>query len=86
MTATAEPAAPFADLTSFAIDPETVQLLDEDFCRRYDVALVGPVPESLRESVRLGMLDPADEGVLAVVKQRIRRQVEPVQLAHHHGR
>ncbi len=64
----------------YEIDLTFLKLLDESFCRKNEVVLLGSMPSNDHEVIKLGMLDVQDEDILEEVGDRFGRKVEPVQL------
>jgi general secretion pathway protein E len=74
----AEPA--FTELAQFELNGRSVRLLDEDFCSRHDVVVLGRVDPRAKDPVVVGMLSPARRSLVAQVEERLGRPVQPVRL------
>jgi hypothetical protein len=71
----------FTELDQFEIDPRSVRLLPEDFCRERQVVVLGVVSGGDPEAeVPVGMVEPRRLSLLKEVKSRLGRPVRPVQL------
>ncbi len=70
----------FADLTRFKLDREHIRRLEEDFCRKAQVVLLGEDLPVGGGPAPLGMLDVSDDGVVREVEGRVGRPVRRVQL------
>ena len=71
----------FYELAQFEVDPRTVRLLAEQFCRQNYVVLLHRRDPKAGTPIVLGMLDPRDSAdMLQTVSQRVGSQVEAVQL------
>jgi len=75
----------FTELDQFEIDPRSVRLLDEEFCRRRQVVVLGVVgrgegAQERDEPVTVGMVEAGRRSRVAEVEQRLGREVRPVQL------
>jgi general secretion pathway protein E/type IV pilus assembly protein PilB len=70
----------FTELDQFEIDPRSVRLLDQAFCRQHSVVVLGKVEAGGEEPVTVGMLEPSRESLARQVANRLRRTVRPVRL------
>jgi type II secretory ATPase GspE/PulE/Tfp pilus assembly ATPase PilB-like protein len=70
----------FTELDQFEIDPRSVRLLEQDFCRRHSLVVLGRVAADGDEPVAVGMLEPSRGGLARQVANRLRRTVRPVRL------
>jgi type II secretory ATPase GspE/PulE/Tfp pilus assembly ATPase PilB-like protein len=70
----------FSELDQYEIDPRSVRLLDEGFCRERQVVVLGAVEPGGEEPVTVGMLEPARRSVAREVAARLGRPVRPVRL------
>jgi type II secretory ATPase GspE/PulE/Tfp pilus assembly ATPase PilB-like protein len=70
----------FTELDHFEIDPRSVRLLDEAFCRERQVVILGTVAPDGEEPVTVGMLEPGRRAVARELTARLGREVRPVQL------
>lgn len=74
----------FTELSQFELDPAAIRLLDESFCRKNDVVVLGPAPAAEgTEPLPVGMLAPADGTLVGQVEGLLQRKVRPVQLTDH---
>src|SRR5437879_4970869 len=71
---------PFADLSEFELDPESIRLFPRAFCRRHGFVVLGRVDPAGQGPVTLGMLRPEDAGLVEQVAGRLNRPVDPVRL------
>jgi type II secretory ATPase GspE/PulE/Tfp pilus assembly ATPase PilB-like protein len=76
------PSSPdFTELDQFEIDPRSVRLLPEDFCRERQVVVLGVASGGDRDSeVTVGMVEPRRVALVKEVGARLGRPVRPVQL------
>jgi type II secretory ATPase GspE/PulE/Tfp pilus assembly ATPase PilB-like protein len=74
------PSRDFTELDHFEIDPRSVRLLPEDFCRERQVVVLGAVAEGGDTPVKVGMLVPGRRSLVREVAARLGREVEPVRL------
>ena len=74
----------FTELDQFEVDPRSVRLLDEDFCRERQVVVLGKVeagdPADGEGEVTVGMVEPRRHARVREVEARLGRPVRPVQL------
>lgn len=70
----------FTELDQFEIDPRSVRRLDEDFCRKLQVVVLGVFDPDAEEPMPVGMLEPARRSVVREVASRLGREVRPVRL------
>ncbi len=70
----------FTELDQFEIDPRSVRLLDEAFCRQRQVVVLGAVAADGDEPVTVGMLEPGRRSLAREVASRLGRTVRPVGL------
>jgi type II secretory ATPase GspE/PulE/Tfp pilus assembly ATPase PilB-like protein len=71
----------FYELAHFIVEPRTVRLLSEQYCRQNYVALLRRRDTSQGVPIVLGMLEPKNAGdMLQTVSQRVGQQIEAVQL------
>lgn len=87
MTNPAEPAErtedPLRDLAQFVVDPASVGLLGERFCRRKRVVVLGDALAEPDAAVTIGMVTPSDTALVETVRQFLNRTVVPVRLTDH---
>ena len=71
----------FTELDQFGIDPEAVQLLSENFCRKRQVVVLGSL-DRLRceDKIKVGMFDPSNRGLIDHIESRLNRKIMPVRL------
>jgi len=69
----------FTELDQFEIDPRSVRLLDEAYCRQRQVVVLGVVAPG-DGPVTVGMLVPARRSLVREVEARLGRPVRPVRL------
>ncbi|HSL84283.1 MAG TPA: ATPase, T2SS/T4P/T4SS family, partial [Thermoanaerobaculia bacterium] len=74
------PPSDFTELDHFEIDPRSVRLLPEDFCRERQVVVLGRVEEGAEAPVTVGMLAPGRRSLVREVAGRLGREVEAVRL------
>ncbi len=70
----------FTELDQFEIDPRSVRLLDEEFCRRREVVVLGVVDRDGDGPVTVGMREAGRRSRVAEVERELGREVRPVQL------
>jgi general secretion pathway protein E len=70
----------FTELEHFEIDPRSVRLLDEEFCRERQVVVLGTVERAGDGPVTVGMVSPGRRSLVREVSARLGREVEPVRL------
>ncbi|HUO87180.1 MAG TPA: type II/IV secretion system protein, partial [Thermoanaerobaculia bacterium] len=70
----------FTELEHFEIDPPSVRLLDEEFCRERQVVVLGAVERGGAEPVTVGMVAPRRRSVVREVSARLGREVRAVRL------
>ena len=70
----------FSELDQFEVDPRSVRLLPEGFCRERMVVVLGKVALDGDEPVAVGMLDASRRGLAREVAGRLGRTVKPVGL------
>jgi type II secretory ATPase GspE/PulE/Tfp pilus assembly ATPase PilB-like protein len=70
----------FIELAQFSVDPSSVGLLSEPFCRKHQVVILGSVDPTGSEPVTIGLLTPDDAVLLEQLSRTLGRQVRPVQL------
>ena len=76
----ASPSPEFTELAQFEIDGRSVRLLEREYCVRNEVVVLGRVDPRGKESVTVGMLNPARRSLVAEVEAALRRPVRPVRL------
>ncbi|HEX6203523.1 MAG TPA: GspE/PulE family protein [Thermoanaerobaculia bacterium] len=70
----------FTELDQFEVDPRSVQLLDEGFCRERQVVVLGVVDRDGDGPVTVAMLEPGRRSLAREVAARLGREVRPVRL------
>jgi type II secretory ATPase GspE/PulE/Tfp pilus assembly ATPase PilB-like protein len=70
----------FTELDHFEIDPRSVRLLDEEYCRQRQVVVLGAVEPGAEAPVTVGMLEPARKTLAREIATRLGRTVRPVRL------
>ena len=70
----------FTELEHFEVDPRSVRLLDEAFCRERQVVVLGVVERESAEPVTVGMVEPRRRSLAREVATRLGREVRPVGL------
>jgi type II secretory ATPase GspE/PulE/Tfp pilus assembly ATPase PilB-like protein len=70
----------FTELDQFEIDPRSVRLLDEAFCRERQVVVLGVVEAGGEAPVSVGMVEPQGRSLAREVASRLGRTVRPVRL------
>ena len=70
----------FTELEQFEVDPRSVRLLPEAFCRERQVVVLGAVARDGDEPVTVGVLEPARRSLAREVATRLGRTVRPVRL------
>ena len=70
----------FTELDQFEVEPRSVRLLPEDFCRERMVVVLGRVERDGDGAVTVGMIDPSRRGLAREVAGRLGRTVRPVRL------
>jgi type II secretory ATPase GspE/PulE/Tfp pilus assembly ATPase PilB-like protein len=70
----------FTELEHFTVDPPSVRLLDEEFCRERQVVVLGAVERGGAAPVTVGMVSPGRRSLVREVAARLGREVEPVRL------
>jgi type II secretory ATPase GspE/PulE/Tfp pilus assembly ATPase PilB-like protein len=70
----------FSELDQHEIDPRSVRLLDEAFCRERQVVVLGVVERGGAEPVTVGMVEPRRRSLAGEVAARLGREVRPVGL------
>jgi general secretion pathway protein E len=71
----------FTELSQFTVHGDSVKLLDYDYCQENHVVVLDWVDTARADPVTVGLLDPADEGLIGEVRQRLNgRQIRPVRL------
>ncbi|MEM9557828.1 MAG: GspE/PulE family protein [Acidobacteriota bacterium] len=73
------PLSQFTELDEHDIDPRSVRLLDESFCRDEQVVVLGAVDRNGDEVVSLGAVEPRSRAVREAAR-RLGRRVEAVRL------
>ena len=80
MTADKNTGPEFSELSLFEVSPALSSFLPEDFCTSNHIALLDDPSEDNTQSVRVGVLDTKDQGLLDEVQEMIGKTIEPVQL------
>jgi type II secretory ATPase GspE/PulE/Tfp pilus assembly ATPase PilB-like protein len=70
----------FTELDQFEVDPRSVRLLEQDFCRERQVVVLGVVERGSEEPVTVGMIEPSRRSLAREVEARLGRPVRPVRL------
>ncbi|MEM9463515.1 MAG: ATPase, T2SS/T4P/T4SS family [Myxococcota bacterium] len=72
-----------SELTRHAIDPPSVKLLSDGFCRKKHVVILGQVDPEGHEPITVGMLDPEDRELARRLQGFLHRPINPVRLDAH---
>jgi len=70
----------FTELKDFIIDPESVQLLNYQYCLHNEVLVLGKVDKNGRDPVVIGCIDVYKEELFSEINSILKRDVIPVQL------
>lgn len=71
------------ELTRHAIDPRSVKLLSDGFCRKKHVVILGQVDPESHVPITVGMLDPEDRELTRRLQGFLHRPITPVRLDAH---
>lgn len=70
----------FRDLTQFELDPRSIALLPNTYCRHNHVVVLGKVDLNSDDVITVGMLEPHNETLVSDISRRLAKQIEPIQL------
>ncbi len=70
----------FSDQADFTLHRDFMRTLDEEFCRKHQVVLLGKKPVGHEEKATLGMLDTADTAIIQEVEKLTGLPVKHTQL------
>lgn len=70
----------FSELGQYSSDPSTADLLAVDYCLKNQVVVLGSLPGDRAATLTVGMVEPGNADLLAELREKLGREIEPVQL------
>ncbi len=70
----------FSELSQHTTDSATAELLPVDYCLKNQVVVLGALPDDRAAPLTIGLVEPGNAGLLEELREKLNRDVEPVQL------